>query len=484
MENTKESIAGIKTFLNRCRAEAQNISRDPVIRLWNSVEIEKYTSVLDDLGINHRELLKAANDYQKTAGAMLRAVITRENELENLEADLRLGTLSVKDTAAMTAKLQHDCRELQPLQATIRKYAAILFGTATAIQEKLSLHTLIPLARAEAAKSARHREMFEEGFKVYRLVTPDSNFLGQDVTIDDYRAKAEQLEAKFRKLELPRIPELGKIIIMYQIDTCLAVFKDIHSFLGSVTHSLRGEIKKIDAISAAIDELRSKPFSEILSSLPKEGKRLHKSINEFFYKSSYMKETENVALLLYNLKTLYEALRYSYLPHIAKATKEPKSRLNPQIIAFEHGHGYFKGLKGIIRRFKIAFLSTEASESLNEEILAQKIFIALTTCPDYYCCGNKEPARIPAFAFIDGIIGNFRKPYPYEDIFLLTKNAIDAYGSLIERDFSVFQTEPRPEIDGEENALSSIMAPEVILGRLMVKIESRIDHLRSLQPQN
>jgi hypothetical protein len=384
----------------------------------------------------------------------------------------------------MTVKLQNDCRELQPLQATIRKYTAILFGAASTIQGKLSLGTLIPLARAEAAKSTRHREMFEEGLKVYCLINPHSDFLAQDVTIDDFTVKAEQLEAKFRKLELPRVPELTKIIIMYQIDTCLTVFKDIHSFLGFVTHSLRGEIKKIDTISAAIDELRSKPFSEILSSLPKEAKRLHKSICEFYYKSNYMKEIEKVAMLLYNLKTLYEALRYSYLPHIAKATKDPKSRLNPLFIAFEHGHGYFRGLKGIIHRFKIAFLSTAASEPLNEEILAQKIFIALTTCPYYYCGGNKEPALIPTFAFIDGIIGNFRKPYPYEDIFLLIKNAIDTYGSLIERDFSLFQTEPRPEVDGEENALSSIMAPAVILGRLMVKIESHIDHLHSLQPRN
>jgi len=481
MENTEETISHIKTLFSQCRSEAQNVLSDPVVRQWNTIDIEKHGPVLTDLEINLQEVLTAARGYQKSVGDTLQQVTRFENELSNLEADLRLNSLAANEAHKLLVKLQIDINELQMPMARIRQYRTLLVDAAKNIQEKLSLKNLLQLARAEASRSNKQREMFDNGYMVFKLVTPDHDFKENFFNIHDVSANADRIEAKFRKLKLPPLPELAKVILMCQIDTCFEALKDIHLFLAFINRSLKGEICQIDIINEDIRSLKSKTFSVILESLAKEGKKLGRNINEFHYKANLIKEIENIDLLLGNLKTFYESLRYSYFPHLAVTMNEPGFRLNPQIIAAEIGRGYFRGLRGIIRRFKLAFSTSDVSGPLDEEILTQKIFIALSSCPYYYCGDNEDVTRIPGF--IDSFISKFRKPYPYEDLYRLIKDAITTYGSLIEKDFAQFKAEKKPD-PAEEDSPPLPNTPEVLLGRLLVKIQAGSAHLRSLHSQS
>ena len=174
-------------------------------------------------------------------------------------------------------------------------------------------------------------------------------------------------------------------------------------------------------------------------------------------------------------------MRYCYFPHLAVAIKEKGFCLSPQVIAAEIGSGYFRGLRGIIRRIKLAFSTTDSSQRLDEEILSQKIFIALSSCHYYYCGNSEDAARLPAF--IDGLISKFSKPYPYEDLYRLINEAIAAYGSLMEKDFAQFKAEKRPD-PAEDNSPSPPKSAEVLLGRLLNKIAAGSACLRSLQNHN
>jgi len=360
----------------------------------------------------------------------------------------------------------------------MRQYRAILVEAAHNIQEKLSLKNLLELARADAARSSRQQEIFDKGYLVFKLVTADNDFKEKFFNIHDISAKADRIEAKFRQLALPAIPELAKVILLRQIDTCYQALKEIHLFLAAINRSLSDEITQIDLINDDIRFLRAKPFSAILESLAAEGKKLGRTICEFQYKANFIKEIETIEVLLDNLQTFYASLRYSYLPHLAVTMNEPGFNLNPRIVAAEISRGYFRGLRGIIRRFKLALSTTDGSGTLDEEILTQKIFIALSSCPYYYCGNNEDVIRIPDF--IDSLISKFRKPYPYDDLYRLMKEAISTYGSRIEKDFAQFKAERRPD-PAEESASPSLpKTAEVLLDRLLVRIETASDHLRSL----
>jgi len=467
MENTAETIADIKNLLSRCRSEAQIISSDPVVRQWSTLDIGKHAAILAEIGINHHEVQAAAGGYRKTVDDTLQHVTRHENELSNLEADLRLNSLDANEAHKLTLKLRNAAGELQTPLARLRQYRAIL-----------SLKNLLELARADAARSSRQQEIFDKGYLVFKLVTADNDFKEKFFNIHDISAKADRIEAKFRQLALPAIPELAKVILLRQIDTCYQALKEIHLFLAAINRSLSDEITQIDLINDDIRFLRAKPFSAILESLAAEGKKLGRTICEFQYKANFIKEIETIEVLLDNLQTFYASLRYSYLPHLAVTMNEPGFNLNPRIVAAEISRGYFRGLRGIIRRFKLALSTTDGSGTLDEEILTQKIFIALSSCPYYYCGNNEDVIRIPDF--IDSLISKFRKPYPYDDLYRLMKEAISTYGSRIEKDFAQFKAERRPD-PAEESASPSLpKTAEVLLDRLLVRIETASDHLRSL----
>ncbi|MCK9297039.1 MAG: hypothetical protein M0P70_18385 [Desulfobulbaceae bacterium] len=478
MENTEETIAGIKTILSQCRSESQGILSDPIVRQWSNIDIGPHAAFLADLGINRQEVASAVNGYRKAVGDTLQQVTRLENELSNLEADLRLNSLADNEAQRMTRKLQTAAGELQVPLARIRQCKEILVAAAKDIQEKFSLRNLLQIASSDAARSAREREMFEKGYMVFKLVTQANNGKEDFLSIHDISAKTERIEAKFRQLELPAIPELAKAILNCQIDTCYEAFQEIHHFLAFINCSLKGEITQIDIINEDIRSLRAKPFAIILESLTKEGEKLGRNISEFQYKANFIKEIENIEQLLENLQTLYESLRYSYFPHLGVAIKAKGFHLSPQVIAAEIGSGYFRGLRGIIRSIKLALSTTDSSQRLDKEILSQKIFIALSSCPYYYCGNSEDAARLPAF--IDGLISKFSKPYPYEDLYRLINEAITTYGCLMEKDFAQFKAEKRPD-PAEDNSPSPPNSAEVLLGRLLNKIAAGSARLRSLQ---
>jgi len=107
MENTAETIADIKNLLSRCRSEAQIISSDPVVRQWSTLDIGKHAAILAEIGINHHEVQAAAGGYRKTVDDTLQHVTRHENELSNLEADLRLNSLDANEAHKLTLKLRN-----------------------------------------------------------------------------------------------------------------------------------------------------------------------------------------------------------------------------------------------------------------------------------------------------------------------------------------------------------------------------------------
>lgn len=481
MENIGETLNSIKTLLSEYRAEARDLLEDAVVKQWNHVDIERNASLFNDLGINQIELSKAAADYQRTAEITLQYIGKYENELSNLEADLRLNSLPAHSARQATAKLRSDSQQLQPFLARIRLHRELLVGAAKNIQERFSLGNLLSLARANAEQSTRHREMFEQGYRVFTLVARGNDFIEGSINIHEISHQAERIETKFRRLEIPSMPELAKVIVQHQIEACCLAIKEIHTFLAAAGHSLQGEVSRIEDIRNHILLLRAKPFSEILASLPEEGGKLCRNINEFGYKSNLLKEIEKIALLLESLITAYECLRYSYLPHLAQITTGAGFRLHPRSIADEKSRDYFKGLRGLLRRLKIVFAAAGELSRLNDQMLAQKIFVALSTCPYYYCVGYEDEKRMTDF--IDTIIKDFGKPYPYEDLFHLINNSIAAYGAVIEQDFSQFTISRRPGQEEAETPQTDGKGEEEQLGQLLARIEARAAHLRRLTPQ-
>lgn len=480
MEKTEDIIINIKKILSFCRAETHNILDDPIIKQWDKINLEEHTTFLADLGITYNELHGATDGYKKTAQSSLQRVANFENELSNLEADLRFNSLSAVKSCHNAQLLLREVKELHEPLSRIQQYRKIVTCAAQDIKEQVSLKNLIQLSRADLARFDGDSDAFENGYSFFTLVTNDSALRDSSANIHDLADKTEKLEIKYHKLELSEIPKLPLFVLTSQLETCFNALKDIHQFLGYINRMNQIEISQIDSINQEIRDLKKQQFSVILVSLAKEKKKLIKTIQEFRYKTKFIKEIKKINILLESLNIFYNSLRYSYLPHLISITKDSNSPLNPLIFSATKAADFFRGFKGFIHRIKSYFFASITAVPLNKETLTQKIFVALSSCPYYYCTGKtEENVKLPDF--VDSLINQYRKPYPYDDLHKLIMKTITDYGSLIEKDFDQFKTEETAGGENKDEAEPTSQPLELMLGRLQGRIELGVSHIKSLQ---
>ncbi|MCB2182023.1 MAG: hypothetical protein KQH63_08350 [Desulfobulbaceae bacterium] len=452
---------------------------DPVARQWQTVQINHHSLVLENFGIDQKQLVKASETVLETADKLLKEQTRWQNHLSNIEADIRLNNQSEKTLYRVLLKMQTDCRELNPLLANLRESRKILTTTADLIQKNLSLNTIFTLAQNEAAKLKKQKTIFEAGLELFRTLTNDQDCQDRDNNIHTLIELTERIELKFTKIVIPEMPELAKVVVYCHIDTCLSAALQINNFVSFMQNTFKSEMDKVAEIKLELLQLKEKSFSIILSSLKEESTKLKKVINEFYYKAHLIEEMKKINLLLDYMQVFYESLRYFYLPSLSKRTMEPNSTLHPYLLAETFGKKYFSGLKGLMRLLKLQLFAKAEPGSSHLKLLTEKIYIALSTCPYYYC--SKETDTQKMIKFIEKLVHHLKKPFPYEDFFLILKKSIALYGSMIEKDFISFQAERKPPCAENASKPHQLPSPKIQLGRLISKIEVHTQHLQKLQ---
>ncbi|OKY76569.1 MAG: hypothetical protein BM485_04910 [Desulfobulbaceae bacterium DB1] len=483
-EKAADTINFLKILFHQCRTEAESVLRgDRIVTPWAAVDIEKYNPMLTALQINSWQVATAAQNIHKNAKTLLQDGKKWENILSNLEADIRLTNRPEQDASREALHLKHNCRELLHLLTILRQQKAVLIEAAEIILKHLSLANLLNVASAVVDTSKKNNEIFNEGLRVFRLVTDNRELMASDLNIHRLTIKAEKLEAALQEIQLPGIPELAKVVLQCQIDICHSAINEIHLYLGSISRTLVPEMRKIKEIEEELHHVHDKSIPETLEALDRNAGKLRRHIGEFEYKSQFIKDARVISILLENLAVFIDVFRDSYLPHLAGKIDKSGSSLNPYMFAEETTSSYFHGLKGLFRLIRLLFFSRCKNGPVNEQTLTAKISIALTSCPYYYCKDEKQAAKIADF--IDSLIDGYEKPYPHDDFFQLIKNAIEAYGSLIEKNFSHFETGDKTAAQDETGGTAATSALGGLpLGRLIGKIEVRTVQLNSLQPQN
>lgn len=471
MEQNTCDIKTNKELFSQCRQEAQSVLSDPFIRQWNKISLEKDSELLSNLGADLKKIAPALKSYQKAASALLLQTSRCENKLSNLEADISLNELSTEEAEKQAKFLSSECAVLLPLRTALSQHSNILIEQSKRIHRKLTFKSLLSLASKEISANRKQKKIFAEGFKAFCLVTDDKQFRQKGMNLQQIEEATEKIEAKFAKLEFPEsssIPPLATTIIRCHIETCRSSLKEIHKFTVLSGMTFRKDIARIKDLERELKELQKQPFAKVLSVLPDKTQKALSCINEFQYKQHVISEIGKITILLRQMQIFYESLRYSYLPHLEKEMSLSNSPLSPQFVAQETSQDFFKGLNGFIRLIRLLYSPSTGIDKLNEKALREKILIALTTCPYYYCAGHKDSSKITIF--IEKSIIQYNKPYPYEELFTILKKAINDYGSAIEKDFFHYKAEQR---DKKEEKIQ--------LGRLLGKIEASIQSLQAQQ---
>ncbi|MFZ5759066.1 MAG: hypothetical protein ACOY32_05445 [Thermodesulfobacteriota bacterium] len=480
-QQSAETITFLRTLFQQARGAARKILGDErIVAQWGDVDIDRYRSVLTVLGINHSDLALAMQNIHKNARAILQDIVKWENRLSNLEADIRLGNRPERDTAAEALLLKSDCRDLPQQLDILRRQDALLSDAAVTIRKHLDLGNLLTLATVLEDQSKKSREIFDKGLLFFRLVTDNRFLMANENNIHRLTHKAEKLEKDLDALEFPRLPELARVALRCRLDTCRTALKEILLHAAVINRTLLLELRKIHNIEEGLKRTRENTLAATLARLEENARKLRSAISEFEYKSHLIKEVQTISLLLDNLTVFLEAFRDSYLPHLSTKIQQVGSPLNPHRLAEGVGKTYFNGFKGLFRLLKLLLAGGGADGPLNEQTVAEKISIALTTCPYYYCTDHHQGALIDDF--IDSLLIGYAKPFPYSDLLQLIRDAIATYGERIEKDFSSFTTVPKTDDpNATAGTAATVPPPGAQLGRLINKIEVRALQLNSHQ---
>ena len=87
---------------------------------------------------------------------------------------------------------------------------------------------------------------------------------------------------------------------------------------------------------------------------------------------------------------------------------------------------------------KLMFKSLSGDAAINQVELQLILEKAINNCGIFYGKSPKDVKELAAF--IDSLIKQFSRPFPYDNIFLLVKQAIATYGTNVERFIKQYNT--------------------------------------------
>jgi|GEM_PF-2618719 len=435
---TKITLNNTKNFLTENKAEIYAMLKDPDIVTWQQINFEKNAPLLKFLGISVQALTKTLIQYPKSAKEISQNITRWNNEVGNQLADL-LDNKNVDEALKKAQALETQAGELETLKSQLQQQISIFAESAQLVRHSLSLQAIIPLSeKSPGVKS----NLFTSGLNVLSLVTDEIGNNPAQKNIDQISSEASNLATRFSHIEMPKVPRLAEEIIFHYISLGSSTTQEVITFISNLKARLEGEHTTLEHIKTGISELYNQDIETILQGLKTHAASLGSLICGLHHKRQLQKNMETIGETLELLNIYQLALKKKLIPALTAEIDTPASSLNPTSISAAKTKDFFLGAKGIIRSVKMMVTSLKGHEAINELELQIILETALNKCSVYYGKSAKDVKKLSDF--IHGLIEKFTRPFPYEDLFNLTKLTISSYGTQIEH--FIKQCEIPPEL--------------------------------------
>lgn len=480
MENTRHSISQIKIRLQEIRLDIQHILKDPSFLHWEKVDLEKHQELLKSFGIEVKEVLHTQLKLKREIAAPTKEISMLENNLGHLAIDVESGHIDEMEAQKQCKVLQQKTSENAEIVKVLQQKLTFLQDAATSVLKNLSIDKLIPMAQEITV--GKKTKYFHNGLSYLSLMRekPDK----ESININHLLEKSAQVEAKFIRLQFPELPKLAETVLANHIDASLSTLTLIKQYLDKTGHSGNTNLKKIQDFQQYLTSHSTQPLNDILKAFPGLVEKTRDLVCALHSHSAILEQTAGVNQLVHHMDTLYVALRHDYFEHLTQQIQQDESPLSPHVTASKIAFSFFSGFKGIVRNLRIAFGSPEKSEERPDQHLRNLLIKTINTCP--YYCGSEASDIAQITAFIDDLLANCSRPFPYTDFFRIIKKSIAIYGENVERDFyhyKIFSSAAQyREEKPQENSASE--SPQTTFGKLLGKIETLSKQLKNTVTQN
>ncbi len=437
MDNLKQAqdiLANNRVYLLAEKEEIIKRLKDPRITAWSKIKFSSLDNMLKALGISSADLQKSLKSYPVLGRELSRAIKACNIDISNQLADL-IGCKSPDKALLSAEQIKPKLESLAELKLALYNEIKIFITADKVLRQSLNIEALIPLSRRLAQKQ---KHLFSEGLDVYRLITEQTASDKTTLSLDEANREVKKLESRYNNIDILGLPRLAEEIACHYIKIGTDTIKQVSLFTKATTGLLSSDIGTIHNIKSELSTLKTAETQIIIREINKHAMALSSLVGSLYHKRELKTTLAEITETLELLNIYHLAIKNKILPTIKTQITDPCAEINPVVIAGTMTKSFFTGAKGIILTMKLMVKSLSGQEAINQVELQIILEKAITRCKVFY---GKSPKDIKELSmFINDLIKQFSKPFPYDNIFILVKQTIGAYGNNLENLIKQYET--------------------------------------------
>ncbi len=462
MEAVQKSIQKAGSILSIAKNEIEERLRNPKLKLWPSVNLDLYDEILPCLALPS-DIRDCQKKYQSKAKDFFANIEKWKNEIGSLETDIKHNQISPQQALQSAKAIEKGATNLGKDIKQIRHMTECLLQSDEQIRNLMNLEAMMQFSKA----LMNEKEItFNEGFQVSCLLQENDTPQCQEVRLSDLFTTASAIDEKLKNIDVSNLPKIAGDIISFHVSTCRLAIDEIKYFVEKSTNHINHEQKNLVKFTEQFEVLKDAPIDTILKTLAPAAESLYIIMFKLQAHVAVIEKIKLSMVLIRNLNQLHATIKNSLIEEMGQKITAQQSPLNPYTLAYKQASDYFMGLPGMIRSFKLMFKNLGSSSRLNQEELTGKIEDCVSSCNMYFGAKKSDISRMEKY--IDGYLGQYSRPFPYDGLFQLMKTTLADYGDRLEKYFHTF---PLSSGDGKKAGAGT-------LGKLVDKIEIRRENLK------
>ena len=424
---TKSTLEAIRADLKREKEALITLLKDPRIADWQTLDLKKNQPLFECIGLDPGLISEALVEYPKQAKKIAKQISDWDNEVGNQLADL-IGQADPDLCMAKARALEEKSRGLATMKEELVACTRQFMLSDQVLRQQLDIKPMLAIAKALATSK---KELFDGGIATLTLMLPSPATEGGVRSLHEMRQEPTRLAERFQRLDVTKLPRLVEEILFHHIEESMITIKEINDFLEALNDRLAREFETVGTIERALAALQTENAAALVAGITKQASQLGNLITALYHKRQLKDTMATVNDALDALNVFHQLLKTKLIPDLQKEVAVSGSALSPITIAAKMTRSFFVGATGIIRSLKLMMTSLTGKAAINENELQLTLEQAIMNCKTYY--GNSREDLKKMKYYIDTLVGHYPKPFPYNDLFKLTRTTISVYGEEVDK---------------------------------------------------
>ena len=427
LEQTKSILEAIRLDLKREKESVVAILKDPKVAEWQAIDLSKNQALLAQIGIDPVGIDRTLAEYPKQARKIGKQIVDWGNEVGNQLADL-IAHPEPKTALPAAQKLQQKCQGITAMKEDLLGHSSQLIRADQILRQQLSLKPMLAIAKLMTASK---KDLFDGGLTTLSLLIGDIGLTNGPKTLAEMIQEPAQLEARLKRLDITKLPRIVEEVLFHHIDEAVHAAHEIGIFLGAINEHMARDFKSIAVLERNFTDLQPANTAALLNGILEQATLLGNLVVTLYHKRKVMDSLSTVNEALDFLNSFYLLLKNKLIASLQKEVAAPGSALNPITISTQMTRSFFMGAKGILRSLKLMMTSLKGQGAINEIELQLTLEKGIVNCKFFYGKTHDDLKKIKSY--IDSLVGHYPKPFPYNDLFRLTKATLSSYGEEVEK---------------------------------------------------